>query len=181
MNLNGFMRRTLSGEAKAKKRAYDLQYVAKHREKRNAYSLQWANENRQRKRAYDRKRYIENHEEALVRSRKYHSEHRKEAQVRAIGRRDKVKREVLTKYSPKGMLGCSWIPCSITDIDMLTLDHIANNGHSHRDDKGRRITGTYLYGWVQKREYPEGYQTLCMNHQLKKAIEVKRKGRLSYK
>lgn len=81
------------------------------------------------------------------------------------------KTDVLTRYSPNGMLGCSWDSCTVTDVDMLTLDHIYNDGAEHRKTVGG---GAHTYRWVVKNDYPEGFQTLCANHQLKKEILRKR-------
>ena len=82
----------------------------------------------------------------------------------------KRKTEVLTHYGPKGQLRCCASQCEITDIDMLTLDHVANDGAQHR----KKIT-TSVYQWVQRKKYPEGFQTLCANHQLKKEL-IRRRG-----
>lgn len=86
----------------------------------------------------------------------------------------RIKVLVLTAYSPgpEGQLRCSWDSCEVSDIDMLTLDHTANDGHLHLDSSGKRLSGIFLYRWVKKNRYPEGFQTLCSNHQLKKAIAV---------
>ncbi len=74
------------------------------------------------------------------------------------------KLEVLTHYGPNKRLGCCWADCFIVDIDLLTLDHKENDGADHR----KKIGTSGLYRWVQKRKYPEGFQTLCWNHQMKK-------------
>src|SRR5208282_4341497 len=89
----------------------------------------------------------------------------------------KVKTEVLTRYSPGGKLGCSWDSCAVSDIDMLTLDHVANDGNTHLGVNGKRLAGLPLYRWVKKRGYPEGFQTMCANHQLKKAIMLAKERR----
>jgi hypothetical protein len=82
----------------------------------------------------------------------------------------KVKIFVLTAYSPQKRLKCSWKLCKVSDVDMLTLDHVNNDGYKHRDSRGRRIAGSRLYYQLRGLGYPLGYQTLCANHQLKKAI-----------
>jgi hypothetical protein len=52
---------------------------------------------------------------------------------------------------------------------MLSLDHVNNNGAEER----KSIPGpsTSIYYRVKKQGFPEGYQTLCMNHQWKKELE----------
>ena len=79
--------------------------------------------------------------------------------------RQKLKVEVLTYYSPNKVLKCSWIGCEVTDIDMLSLDHINNDGCEQR--RSRDAYGTNFYSIVIK-EKPKDLQTLCMNHQFKK-------------
>ena len=80
-----------------------------------------------------------------------------------------VKLEVLAHYSPNGILGCSWSDCGVSDSDMLTLDHINNDGAN-----ARRYTkigsGNVAYWFLKRHGYPKGYQTLCWNHQWKKRI-----------
>jgi hypothetical protein len=79
------------------------------------------------------------------------------------------KAEVLSHYGPKGKLGCCWSHCNVKDIDTLTLDHVNNDGAAHRK-KVRGLTSYRLYGWIKNKGFPEGFQTLCWNHQWKKEI-----------
>lgn len=86
--------------------------------------------------------------------------------------RNKIKTEVLTHYGPSGVLRCSWTACVVSDIDMLVLDHIANDGAAQRkllptSSSGR---GHELYRKLRNDGYPAGYQTLCCNHNHKKEI-----------
>jgi hypothetical protein len=67
-----------------------------------------------------------------------------------------------------GTLGCCWEGCSIVDPDMLTLDHINNDGNVTR--KGSYKGGVSFYAKVKRDGFPEGFQTLCHNHQWKKEI-----------
>jgi len=85
-------------------------------------------------------------------------------------RRDALKLEVLTYYGPAHKLQCAWEGCTVNDIDMLTLDHINNDGYNHLKENGQRYSGHALYGWVKKNKFPEGFQTLCCNHQSKKYL-----------
>lgn len=80
---------------------------------------------------------------------------------RSLGR----KRQVLTYYSPNKVLCCSWLGCFVDDIDMLSLDHLDNNGA--RDIRG---SGKALYNSLIRENFPSGFQTLCYNHQWKKEI-----------
>ncbi len=60
---------------------------------------------------------------------------------------------------------CIWPDCNITDLDVLTLDHVFNDGFKER------ISGNAFYFHIIKNEFPEGkYQVLCWNHQWKKRM-----------
>jgi hypothetical protein len=85
-------------------------------------------------------------------------------------RNAKYKLEVLTHYGRGGILKCCGEGCDIDDIDMLTLDHINDDGCKHLDRLGNRYAGMALYLWAIRNGYPTILQTLCANHQLKKAI-----------
>jgi hypothetical protein len=60
--------------------------------------------------------------------------------------------------------------CSIIDIDVLDLDHIANDGYKNRKRKGWQ-----LYLLLKKQGWPSGFQVLCRNCNWKKHLENKRK------
>lgn len=79
---------------------------------------------------------------------------------------------VMSRYGKAGIQQCCWKDCDVTDIDMLTLDHVENNGAQHRKEytKTGRGGGSKLYGRLIKANFPPGYQTLCANHNLKKHI-----------
>jgi hypothetical protein len=53
---------------------------------------------------------------------------------------------------------------------MLSLDHVNNDGSKDR----KRGTGNNLYLSVEREKYPDGFQTLCHNHQWKKEIMRRR-------
>lgn len=66
---------------------------------------------------------------------------------------------------------CSMPGCCISDLDMLCLDHINNNGAKHRKEMNIG-SGIDTYRWLIKNAFPEGYQDLCWNHNTKKNSEV---------
>lgn len=76
-----------------------------------------------------------------------------------------IKRRVLTHYS-RGILAC--VKCGFSNIDALSIDHINGNGNQHRRELGDK-RGVKFYKWLIAEEFPEGYQTLCMNCQFIKA------------
>ena len=77
-----------------------------------------------------------------------------------------LKRETIDKYSPSMM--CQ--RCGFDDIRALSIDHIDNNGSTHRRNIGV-LGGNAFYRWLKKQGYPQGYQVLCMNCQMIKQIE----------
>jgi hypothetical protein len=97
---------------------------------------------------------------------------RPEAIARRGDRWTRWKAEVLAHYGRDGKLRCVWEDCLVDDIDMLSLDHKENNGTAERKKYG---SGLYLY---LRKTFPEGYQTLCHNHQWKKEIVRRRSARL---
>ena len=70
--------------------------------------------------------------------------------------------------------------CGQGDIDVLTVDHIENDGFKHRKQLGKRdLCGDHFYRWLVKNDYPPGYQVLCMNCNMKKEI-MRKRGTWSY-
>jgi len=102
---------------------------------------------------------------------RYHFD-RKKFQGRLIAMRLEKKVEVLSYYGPDGRLQCSWEGCGVTDVDMLTIDHVGNDGGKAR--KAGESHGYMLYAKLANSGFPSGYQTLCMNHQVKKELVRKR-------
>lgn len=49
--------------------------------------------------------------------------------------------------------------CGETEPLFLSLDHVNNDGASHRKVIDRRK----LYKWLARNHYPSGFQVLCMN------------------
>jgi hypothetical protein len=91
--------------------------------------------------------------------------------------RVQVKIEVLSHYGPQRKLQCAWPDCEVTDIDMLSLDHINNDGAAERQNGHRGGGGFVTYQRVRKAGFPDGYQTLCHNHQWKKELMRRREQR----
>jgi len=66
---------------------------------------------------------------------------------------EQIKKAVLVYYG-QGQLHC--VKCGFSDIRALSIDHIDGKGNLHKE---------FSYRWLIKNNYPEGYQTLCMNCQ----------------
>ena len=108
---------------------------------------------------------------------KYSRTHKAKMRVYRARCTAKLKLEVLTHYGKRGKMMCSWKGCTISDPDVLELDHIHNDGAAMRKDhsNGRWWGGHHLYAFLRERKFPEGYQTLCCNHNRKKEILRRRK------
>jgi len=103
----------------------------------------------------------------------YHKLYKERNKKRKKASDSSVKKEVLAHYGPEGHLRCAWKSgCSVTDVDMLSLDHINDNGAEERRQNGGK-GGVWFYRHLRKNNYPLGYQTLCFNHQWKKEIMKK--------
>ncbi len=58
--------------------------------------------------------------------------------------------------------------CGESEPKFLTLDHIHNNGGTHRKEIGNRGSG--IFKWLRDNDYPPGFQVLCMNCNHGKAL-----------
>jgi hypothetical protein len=90
-----------------------------------------------------------------------------------------LKLDALTYYGKNGRLQCCWHNCDETDVDVLTLDHINDDGGRGRRDR-EHGSGHKIYNWLRTENYPDGYQTLCANHQMKKEILKQRRAAKGY-
>jgi hypothetical protein len=52
--------------------------------------------------------------------------------------------------------------CGESEPEFLTIDHINNDGWTHRKERGDN-TNARFYEWLVKNNFPEDFQTLCMN------------------
>lgn len=73
----------------------------------------------------------------------------------------KRKMQVFSHYCG-GDVRCQCPGCDVTEFGFLTVDHIENNGRTHRKEKGVGSGGNF-YRWLKRNNFPPGYQILCMN------------------
>lgn len=66
--------------------------------------------------------------------------------------------------------GLECAACREKDLDVLSIDHIFNDGAAHRlslSPSGPKTHnhrgGDRMYRWLVTNGFPEGFQTLCMN------------------
>jgi hypothetical protein len=173
-----------------KRREYNKRYRQTHREKFNAYNREryakdptaqklatknWTFRNRQRcneriarwMRLNRPRLYNPNTPDGMAR--------RQRENARKRGYTAVNKEQVLSHYGPNGKLKCSWTGCLVSDVDMLSLDHIDDNGAEHRRQMGGLGKAAHLYRRLIRDKFPTGFQTLCYNHQMKKELFRKRK------
>ena len=110
--------------------------------------MAWRNKNRDRVNKSALKHYYKNPQ-------KHH---------RAVHKaRVKVRLDMIAEY------GGECCECGITDIDILDIDHINNNGD---DDRRNNLYGYNLYRHLKKLGYPKNeYQLLCKNCNWKKHLD----------
>ena len=102
---------------------------------------------------------------------KYKGENREEYNKKNVSRDKKIKNDVMVHYSKK--LSNSDVPCcnccgENQFLVFLTIDHIKGWKNYNEPDlskrKGaKRLGGKELYRYLQKNNFPSGYQVLCMN------------------
>lgn len=147
-------------EKKEERRKYNKAYYFAHREELRKRAKTYRLAHKDEKQKYDKDYRAVHKEEGKV----YYNTHREEIWEK----REQLKFEVFQHYSG-GLPRC--IACGETDIIVLTIDHINNDGAEHRKTQG---TGTGLYRWLRKNGYPEGYQVLCANCNTRKEFEHRR-------
>ena len=113
-------------------------------------------------------RYREKHREQLrVSERQFYQDHKERIKKAAKTYQRKCREKVVNYYSgndPK----CA--RCGITDMDVLCIDHVNGNGNAHRRSIGI-TSGAMFFQWLIKNNFPDGFQVLCANCNLKKRIE----------
>jgi hypothetical protein len=105
-----------------------------------------------------REYYARNHEKIILRQR-----------ITTKKRNRNMKLEVLKKYS-NGSMKC--VKCGFSDLRALSIDHINGEGNKHRKElKIHGGGGSNFYDWLVRKNFPSGFQVLCMNCQFIKRVE----------
>lgn len=104
--------------------------------------------------------------------------HVRKANILLLRRHSEQYKEAAINIYSNGDACCAI--CRNADIDVLCLDHIANNGSQHRAFLRSVFGGgaTNIYRMVKKLDYPTGLQVLCYNCNMKKELTRKRRSRL---
>jgi len=125
----------------------------KSQEKQREAHRKWKRSNPDKVRQHNRK-YYEKHKEKLQRIEGIRTYNR------LAERRKRMKELRLRVITHYGNGECVCVQCGFSDIRALSIDHVNNDGAEKR-----KIIKDNIYTWLERNNYPEGYQTLCMNCQ----------------
>lgn len=167
----GTERRTVCKQCQLQR---DNDWRNRNRDRVNQAAKRWR-ENNHDEHVLAQKRYRQKYPERVKQyERKYLQANRRKILNMRAARRNALKAEVFDVYSNKTM---ACVLCGVSDMDVLCLDHIADDGKKHRMSHG---SGGRLYARLRKEGFPKGLQVLCANCNLKKEIVRKRKLRFIY-
>ncbi len=122
-------------------------YRGKNRKRLTKMVLDWRKVNRKKNRL-TQSRSLSRHPETMERRRVYE---RNKARERRI---------IVLKHYGGETPKCACPGCNQTVIQFLTIDHIHGNGKEHRKIHG---SGTPMYRWIVKNQFPPIFQVLCWN------------------
>ena len=122
--------------------------------------------------AWRRDRYQKRLDEMRAEKNRYHKRARERAKIdtdfatrrrRILLRacndyRERMRLRVIEHYS-NGTNTCRL--CGYNNIEALCIDHINDDGASHRKTIG--CDGAQVYCWLVKQQFPSGFQVLCHN------------------
>lgn len=161
-------------EQKEKKKEYDKKYRIEHQEERKKYTKKYYKSHPDKAKK-NREYYLSHREEHIARvmkyarthdkerkeyGKKYSAEHREKINAYAKAWNAKRRLDVIGHYGGK----CAF--CGDKNSNHLAIDHINNDGAEHRRSIGRKL----IYTWLQKNNYPNGFQVLCHTHNQEKCF-----------
>ena len=134
--------------------------------------------NREKYREYDKNYYASHRVHILKNVKKYNTNHKKNKhnydkkyKLTHVSERENNKIIVLQVYS-NGKMCCNY--CGYREnTDALSIDHINNDGWSHR--KIIKKSGNSFYYWLIANNFPTNFQVLCFNCQMIKCFANRRK------
>jgi hypothetical protein len=107
--------------------------------------------------------YYKNPELSKKRAILFYKAHREE--IRSKARKDHAERRKKAIAHYGGKCAC----CGETAFEFLTIDHIEGHGTQHRKEHGGD-SATNFYLWLEKNNYPKGFQVLCWNCNCSKGV-----------
>lgn len=154
--------------------SYQKAYRQTHKAERKAWYEAHRQEQRAKDKAYydahreERKAYYQAYKEEIkVKGEAYRATHKAELNASKRQWNQMLKLKVFQHYSGEHPC-CAY--CDNDNLVVLTIDHIDNKGAEHRRRLG---TGSRIYIWLKKHNYPKGFQVLCHNCNIQKYHDQK--------
>ena len=141
----------------------------KFKEQERVYQKQYRQDHKEELKAKKRLWYSQNRESNRIKAKLYREAHLEEDREKGRAYKLRLKIKVLSYYSG-GVPTCSI--CGETRLPCLSIDHINSGGTQHLQNLGIK-GGTAFYRWLVNQDFPEGFQTLCMNCQFMKRFEAR--------
>ena len=101
-------------------------------------------------------------------AKRYRKRNLRDVRKREVMNTEQLKRVVFDYYSD-GKLECAC--CGEKEYKFLTLDHKDNDGNEDRRQHPNQATGKKLYARLIKNKFPEKFQLLCFNCNMRKGID----------
>ena len=149
---------------KSQRQKYRKKYRDAHREEIALYQKTYRKNHKKEIKIYNRQYRKEHHGHLNAASVLYGKKHKKELGQKKK-QRDKNHRKIVFEH-----YGVQCCRCGISDIDVLTIDHIKPVGGKKRRKQLHGGSGHSIYIWLIKQNLPNGYQTLCRNCNWKKFL-----------
>lgn len=164
---------SLSEKQKARRRYYysnrrksidqTAQWTTNNKEKMEEWRKGYREKNREKQRQYVRNWCKVNHELHKNNGREWYRKNREIVSIKTRAKFKLLKREVMDAYG--GFCSC----CGENMIEFLSIDHVNNDGAKHRRESSNGV-GSNLYRLLKRNHYPAGYQVLCYNCNMAKAM-----------
>ena len=122
----------------------------------------WYNKNKEHMTEWRKKYYMKNKEKINKRNKEtyYKNQEKYCLQHREYNKSlRKQQKEIVINHYTNGKNCCDL--CGITNLVVLTVDHINGNGNKHRST----LKGQHIHAWLIKNNFPDGYRILCFNCQ----------------
>jgi hypothetical protein len=151
------------------KNEYAKKYYQEHKQERLDKAVKWQQEHKEERIVYMKKYRLLHKEEMKVKAKAHYLANHENILSGYRERAKELKTEVLGFYSKSDLPKC--VRCGIDDLDVLCIDHVDGGGNTQRKSIGMKSKS--FYRWLKRNKFPEGYQTLCANCNLKKKIQEK--------
>jgi hypothetical protein len=95
----------------------------------------------------------------------------------AVNEKNALLKEAVVNVYTNGEGTCRW--CGQGDMDVLCLDHVNDDGARFRQKDRTNHSGSLLYKWIIRNDYPPIFQVLCASCNMKKEVMRRRACRLT--